>query len=69
MLILSPRFQLWVLLLVRIAGVQAGMRTITVDDADTSKISYSEGWDVSNQCVGCTAQLDNKRMRNGTLHK
>ena len=69
MLILSLRFQLWVLLLVCITGVQAGMRTITVDDADTSKIRYSEGWNIANQCVGCTAQLDNERVRNGTLHK
>jgi hypothetical protein len=66
---LSLRFLWWTLLLVCIARVQAGTRTITVDDAATNLISYSKGWNKGELCEGCAAKPDKSKARDGTWHE
>ena len=69
MLILSLRFGFLALLLVCTVGVQAGTKSIIVDDADTDLISYSKGWNIGNQCAGCAAQPDKSKAQDGTWHE
>ena len=64
----SLRFLLWTLL-AYIAGVRARTRSVIVDDADTNRIIYSEGWNIGDQCGECFARPDGGKALDGTWHE
>jgi hypothetical protein len=51
------------------AGTLLDAKLVIVDDSDTSRIIYSPGWLVGNNCTGCFAQPDQKQAYNRTWHE
>ena len=65
----SLRFLLWLPQLAYILGVQAGTRSVIVDDAATNQIKYSKGWNVGNDCAGCAAHPSKDKAWDATWHE
>ena len=56
-------------LLLLISGGQLEAKSVIVDDSDTSRITYSSGWNIGNNCTTCFAEPDSTQPSNGTWHE
>ena len=56
-------------LLLLFAARRLEAKSVIVDDSDTSRITYSSGWSIGNNCTGCYAEPDPTQPSNGTWHE
>jgi hypothetical protein len=51
------------------AGTRLDAKSVIVDDADTTNITYSSGWNIGNDCPSCFAQPSTLRAFDRTWHE
>lgn len=52
-----------------LAGTRLVAKSVTVDDADATKIIYSTGWNIGNKCLACFAKPNETQAYEGTWHE
>jgi len=65
----TSQFPFTAALLLLIVGGRLEAKSVIVDDSDTSRITYSPGWGIGNDCSGCFAKPDPTQPSNGTWHE
>jgi phosphatidylserine/phosphatidylglycerophosphate/cardiolipin synthase-like enzyme len=66
---LLSQFSLTVALILSFAGTRLDAKSVIVDDADTTKITYSSGWNIGNDCSKCSANPIKSQAFEETWHE